>query len=513
MTPSSPDLDPSNPETRSLGGGFVSDVMKLVGATTVAQILAMVASPIVTRLYGPEAFGVYAVFLAIIGTFVMVICLRYELPIVLPRTDREAAPLLWVSITIAGLVSLVLVPPAFLYSSEIEQAFNAPGLSQWLLLVPVTLFAAGIFQALNYWNTRTRRFGRLSAAQITRSIAIVGTQLAAGFAGLVSGGSLIFAAFAGYLGATVMLGVLIWRDDGRLLREGLDLSAMVRGMKRYRNFPLIDTWSALLTNISSELPVFLLASFFSTSVVGGYSLGLVVLQIPLSFIGSSFSQVFFSSAAAARHAGEAALAHMVEETVIRLIILGSLPFLILLVIGRELFMVVFGAPWAEAGVYAQILSPWILLAFVSIPISSLFSVLERQRDSLILNVVALPLRAGALVIGGVLGDPLIALALFSGVGVVYVGGTAVYLIRRSGGSLRRILQRSRTFLLYTVPVVGMVLVAKGVLAEYPVLIGVAAGAGAFPYYWLVVRHDPVVRAPIVTVLRSLHVPVPAWLVP
>lgn len=513
MTAPPPEPDSSSPDTRGSGAGFVSDVMKLVGATTFAQILAMVSSPIVTRLYGPEAFGVYAVFLSIIGTFVMVICLRYELPIVLPRSDRDAAPLLWLSIAIAGIVSLLMVPLVLLFRLEIEAALNSPGLGQWLLLVPVTLFVAGIFQALNYWNTRTRQFGRLSAAQVTRSIAIVGTQLAAGVAGYVSGGSLILGAVAGYLGSTAILSLLIWREDRAILREGLDLPAMIRGMKRYRNFPLIDSWSAFLTNISAELPVFLLATFFSTAVVGSYSLGLTVLQIPMSFIGSSFSQVFFPAAAAARHEGEAALVHVVEETVIRLIILGSLPFLVLLVIGKELFTVVFGSPWAEAGVFTQILAPWIMLTFISVPISSLFSVLERQRDSLILNVVTLPIRAGSLVIGGLLGNPLIALGLFSVVGIVYVGGTAVYLIRRTGSSLRRIFDRAWRFMLYVVPIVGVILVAKVVLSEYPILIVVVAGLAVLPYYWLVVLRDPVFRAPVVAVLHHLRIPVPKWIVP
>lgn len=204
----------------------------------------------------------------------------------------------------------------------------------WRLLVPPMLFAAGVFQALNYWNTRSRRFGRLSVAQVTRSVTIVAVQLAAGFSGLVSGGSLMGAAFGGYLGATSMLSLLIWKNDRSILCKCLNLPGILWGMKRYRNFPLINMWSAFLNTIATEFPVLLLASFFSTAVVGSYSLGRTVLHYPMIFIGSSLSQVFFSTAASATHAGEMALARVVEETEVRLMILGILPFIILLVTGE-----------------------------------------------------------------------------------------------------------------------------------------------------------------------------------
>lgn len=125
-SPSSPDQESPGNGNNS-GGEFASSVMKMVGATTVAQILALLVSPIVTRLYRPETYGVYAVFLSIIGTFVMVVCLRYELPIVLLRSERAGASLFWLSIVMAGLVSLVITPVMVFYGQEIEQLFNAPG--------------------------------------------------------------------------------------------------------------------------------------------------------------------------------------------------------------------------------------------------------------------------------------------------------------------------------------------------------------------------------------------------
>lgn len=509
----SPDNEPDEqtPVPADSGLAFAGNLTKLVGATTFAQILSMLASPIVTRLYGPEAFGIYAVFLSIAGLIIPVICLRLEYAIVLPRTDEEAAPLLWVCLTISGLLSLGAVPVMFLLGDEIEALFKAPGLSPWLILIPVILWSAGLFIALNYWNTRTRKFGRLSIAQVTRSIAIVGTQIGAGLAGLISGGSLIVSALLGYMGAALVLGGQIWRDDGAILKRGLNRSSMVEGIKRYRKFPLVDSWASLLTSLNESLPVFMLATFFSTAVVGAYSLCLMVLQLPMGLIGTSLGQVFFSTAAPARHAGDGVLASLVEEMEVRLLVLGAPPFMILALTGRELFIFVFGAAWAEAGVYAQLLAPWIMITFLSIPISSLFSVLEVQQYSLVQNMIVLPLRVGVLTIGGYLGSPVIALALHSALGVCSTGTIAVFLVRRSGGSVRRIFARARGLLLYSVPILAALVIVQYLFAETPAIIALAAVVGIIPYYWIVVRRDPVIRTPVLAVLRRFGVPIPRWL--
>jgi O-antigen/teichoic acid export membrane protein len=509
----SPDTEPGEqvPVPADSGLAFASNLTKLVGATTFAQILTMLASPIVTRLYGPAAFGIYAVFLSIAGMIIPVICLRFEYAIMLPRSDEEAAPLLWVSLTISGLLALGAAPVMFLFGEEIEALFNAPGLSPWLMLIPVILWSAGIFVALNYWNTRTKKFGRLAVAQVARSITIVGTQVGAGFAGLISGGSLILSALLGYMGAALVLGGQIWREDGATLKRGLNRSLMLASIKRYRKFPLVDSWAALLTSMSESFPVFMLATFFSTAVVGAYSLCLTVLQLPLGLIGTSLGQVFFSTAAPARHAGDGVLASLVEETEIRLLMLGALPFMILAVTGQELFIFVFGAAWAEAGIYAQLLAPWIMVTFLSIPISSLFSVLEMQQYSLAQNVIVLPLRVSALAIGGFLGSPVIAIALYSALGVCYTGAVAVFLVRRSGGSVRRIFTRASGVLVYAVPILVALAIVQYMFVETPAVIALAAVVGLVSYYLVLVRRDPVIRAPILAVLRRVGVPVPCWL--
>ena len=70
---------------------FSRDILTLVTGTTIAQIITILASPVITRLYGPEAFGLLAIFTSITSIISVIICLRYEPAIMLPKSDEEAA--------------------------------------------------------------------------------------------------------------------------------------------------------------------------------------------------------------------------------------------------------------------------------------------------------------------------------------------------------------------------------------------------------------------------------------
>jgi len=169
--------------------------------------------PIVTRLFTPAAFGLAAVFLSMTGIVGVIACLRYEFAIILPETNEEAANILGVSLLSALIMSSLSASVVWLGSEKIIVLLHTPQLKNYLWLVPVTIFFQGIFLALNYWNSRTKHFGRLSIAQIISSLTTQTTKLAAGFAGFVNGGVLIGTSVIGSIVSTSVLGSQIWRDD------------------------------------------------------------------------------------------------------------------------------------------------------------------------------------------------------------------------------------------------------------------------------------------------------------
>jgi lipopolysaccharide exporter len=429
---------------------FAGDVLKLVSGTAVAQLLGILASPILTRLYAPEAFGLLALFTSITSIVGVIACMRYELAIMLPESDEEAVNLLGVSLLFTTLLSLLTVPLIWWGRDPLLRWLDAPELARYLWLTPPMVFFSGVFLALNYWNSRTKQFGRLSIARVSNSVATTSAQLGLGFTGFVSGGSLIGAMVGGKVLATAVLGGQIWRDDHGLFLRAIYQSELIPLIKRYRKFPLYDTWSALLNSISWQLPTLMLSSYFSTAVVGYYALGYRILQLPMSFIGGAIGQVFFQRVSEAQLRGELTLA--VEQTFRRLVMIGLFPMLTLAFIGRDLFILLFGTDWAEAGVYTQILSVWAFLWFISSPLSTVFSTLQKQEHMLRWNLVNFATRFGSLWVGGILQDARLAVFLFSSSGIFVYGYIVLSILVHAGVPLSTIMKIISAQLLLFLPV-------------------------------------------------------------
>lgn len=392
---------------------FTRDVLTLVTGTTISQLLMLLFAPVITRFYGPEAFGLLAIFTSVTSVLGVIICLRYELAIMLPKMDEEGANVFGLCILIAFAISILSIPVLIFSYDFLSRILNSSQIGNYLWLIPPSILLSGTFLALNYWNTRTRQFHRLAITQVVRSFSITGAQVGCGFAGYVSGGILIGTSVIGQLVATVALAFLIMRDHLSFFRNHITMNGIIAVFWRYSKFPLYSTWAALLNTITLMMPVFVLTAYFSPTVVGYYSLGLMVLQFPLSLIGGAITQVFFQKAAEAKNISHEILKEAVKQTIKPLIFATFLPVILFILIGPEIFGVVFGVGWEEAGNYVRFLSIWVGLGFIASPISNLFSIFEKQHVTVLITLLELIFPLGAIIIGAHTGIPLNAIILFS----------------------------------------------------------------------------------------------------
>jgi len=463
---------------------FGRDVLKLVSGTALAQVLTILAMPILTRLYAPEPFGTLILFISLTSIISLVSCMGYECAIMLPKTDEQAANVLGVSLGFVAIISALTVPVVWWSRVPLSQWFAAPRLASYLWCMPPTVLIAGMFLALSGWKSRARRFGQLSVARIAQSLATLSTQLGGGCAGIATGGMLIGGQIAGQAAATAVLSRQVWQEDRTLIRRSLRLSAMVSAIRRYRRFPLYSSWSALLNSLSWQTPALLLSAFFSPIVAGYYALGFRVLQMPMSLIGSAVAQVFFQRAAEARSQGT--VGHLTETIFRRLVLISLFPMLTLAIVGRDLYIVVFGSRWAEAGHYTQILSVWALFWFISSPLQDLTSALEKQRFTAVWNLGLLITRVLSLVVGGLLGDVYLTLILFSATGILMYGFLVTVQLSWVGIPWHRTLGALFSSSLTALPLLCVVAAVK-ILASNPLVVLAAAALMSLPYAVHVVR--------------------------
>ncbi|MBO7465208.1 MAG: oligosaccharide flippase family protein, partial [Bacteroidales bacterium] len=106
---------------------MIKNTSKLLTANIAAQIIGLVAYPVLTRLYLPDDFGILNLFMTIGGIATIFATAEYQNAILLPKSDKDAAACLHVgffSTLTVCLLFLLLIP----WAPALSDLFNAPDL-------------------------------------------------------------------------------------------------------------------------------------------------------------------------------------------------------------------------------------------------------------------------------------------------------------------------------------------------------------------------------------------------
>ena len=372
---------------RILSNDFNKNVLKLLTGSTMAQAIPIAMSPILTRLYTPEDFGILTLFVAITAILGTIVNGRYELAIVLPDKEEESINLVALSVMIAFILSSILfILVVFLHETIIVILGNEQ-IGIWLYFAPLVVFFIGIYNALNYLNTRMKTFGVIAKVNVLKSLSLSITQLTlgvikAGATGLISG------QIISHIFANGSLAKEIFKN--KVLLSKVKLKEMKRLAKRYSNFPKYSMWAVLANSLSQHLISFYLPLLYSVSTLGFYGLVNRVLGLPTTIIGNSVGQVFFQRASEERiKTGKATI--IFNATLKKLLILSLPPFIFLFIFAPSLISFVFGENWREAGEYITILAPLFMFRFINTPLSTITSVFEKNQVALIMQLSYLTL--------------------------------------------------------------------------------------------------------------------------
>ena len=412
---------------------FTLDVTKLVSGTVIAQIIGFLVTPIITRIFPPDIYGVASTFVSLSTILLCISALRYEQCIILPKEDEDGAALVYASSLILIIFSILSFVFLIIFGESIVNFFGVTQLYPLVLLMPGYVLLSNFYQILRQWNTRRKRYTVQATTQVLQTITDSTSRLTFGLTGHIASLSLVLSSIFGQFLSSLFLLINVLRFDIAIFRKSLNLRSIYTNIIRYRKFPLVASWGALLNVVSWNLPVIMLTSLFSSAVAGLYSLGFTIIQLPISLIANAVGQVFKQRASVAHHAGD--LKSLVEDIVALLVILSFGPFIILGILGPELFSTFFGVEWYEAGVYAQLLAPFGCFLFISTVLNILVYVLEIQEVDLIMNLVLLPLRFLSLSFGAYVGSIYLALMLYSISSIIGFGYTSYKSIQKSQASI------------------------------------------------------------------------------
>lgn len=358
--------------------------------------MMFVSMPILTRLYEPAAFGVLAVYAAIVAILGLVAAGRWELAIPLARDPKELAGIgALAAITMVGSTAMV-TGLLFFFSTSIMDLLSAPELLTLWPLIPVGILGASAYQVMSYWAVRRGAYGSIGGTTLLRSTVQVGGQvgffrLFPGGAGLVLGQMLGQMVGAGHLARRVahpeVSGTRIGRKD------------IAAALREHWRFPVFSGPASLMNVASRQGPALVVAGLFGAQWAGWYTVAERVVAQPMRAIGNSTAQVFYGEVSSDLREGsvDRARRRFLRVSAV-LFVIGLVPALLLFLFGPVLFRLAFGPGWEPAAELAGALAVAMAFQLAASPVSQTLNLVRRQSWVLVLDGLRLVLTMGVLVV-------------------------------------------------------------------------------------------------------------------
>ena len=399
---------------------FVRNVAIVASGTAAAQAITIAFAPIITRLYGPEAFGLLGSFIAVCAIITPVAALAYPMAIVLPAKDSDAKGVArlsaYISIGVAGATLLVVA----IGGERLLTLLQAETIAGYAYLIPLNLLFAALLQIAQQWLIRKKYFHIKAKIAVLQALFVNGAKTGFGFINPV-GATLIVLTTIGGLVHTAMVYFAVIRakaEKKRLVDNnlGVDQTPLLSIAKEHRDFPCYRAPQLFINAVSHNLPVLMLAGFFGPAAAGFYTLGKRILALPSQLIANSVGDVFYPRIAEAARNGEKITGVIVKAT-LALAGVGFAPAFVVFVFGPKLFGFVFGSEWAVAGEYARWLVLWTYFMFLNGPSVKALPVISGLKFFLYYTIIMLALRILSIAAGYYLfGSDICAIIFYSMVG-------------------------------------------------------------------------------------------------
>lgn len=395
--------------------------VSLITTSAIAgQVLLLLVSPLLTRIYEPEEFGALAVYGSVTGMLTVIAGGRWELAVPVASEDDEATDVVALGagtlVVVTALTSLGLM----IWGPVLTDVTNTPALEPLLWCIPLGILGAASYRLLTYWLLREQIYKEIAYTSIVRDGTRAGSQLGLGWAGFGTSGLVVGQVVGDVSGC--------WRIFRTFLDEALsDYDPSVQRLRRvaarYRRFPIFSMPASLLNTGARQAPALVLAGLIGPAWAGFYSLTDRVLRVPMRAVGNAVAKTFYSEFSSLIRNGRLEDARMLFlKTSGVLLGLSAIPAIVLIVAGEQLFSFVFGSEWAMSGRIASILGLVMAFQLTVSPVSQTLNILERQKAQFAIDGVRFAGIVGGMVVAWRVWErPLIVIAIYMVVMVlVYV---------------------------------------------------------------------------------------------
>lgn len=393
-------------------GSFRSNLAVISIGRISSQIIPLLITPILTRIYTPGDFGILATFTAVVTIISLVSTGRYSLAITLPKESRKSIELFLISILGVVFCSILVLLLLLFFKSKILTLLSLENNPLFILFFPLVIFILGSMETVYYSLLRRRDFAFISKNFFIQTAVINILKLI--FAFLWGGWfSLILAYTIGtFLSSSLLFIRFIKKTNIREITKEVSANDLKTTAIKYKNFPLYSMLADGINSFAIELPNILLNGLFGASITGFYSITQRVLRLPVAFITAGMTDVYRERASSDfREKGNCSKIYLATLKVLTL--LSFFPFLLIFLFAPSLIPIVLGDQWVEVGQYIKILTPLFFFKFIAHPLGSTLYISERQKVNLFWQTGFLLCTLSSFYVGFLLRDHHLALLFYS----------------------------------------------------------------------------------------------------
>lgn len=356
---------------------FIGDSFLMILSSGIAQVILIITTPIITRLYSPTEFGEFTIFSNIAMILIPIINARCDLLIVNTKNDRSANILSQISFLISLLILLILIPifaiSAWLYPNFILD----------FIFIIIMLFLVSLTNIFTNYLNKERKYKVLSLINVFRAgsmalLQIIFGLLALGSLGLIIGFSLSYI-------AGITLGYKTFKKHFNIVRDKEETKALFLENK---NQLVYSTPSILLNSLSFSVVVFFIGILYTNTEVGIYGMAIRVLGIPVTIISLGLSKIFMQQAND-YYIEHGNFRNLLLKFSSILVIVSIILYVPLYLFSEELVNILLGHSWVDAITVIKIVIPLFVIRLIVSTVSLSVIVLQKQQLELILQALFL----------------------------------------------------------------------------------------------------------------------------
>lgn len=356
---------------------FIGDSFLMILSSGIAQVILIITTPIITRLYSPAEFGEFTIFSNIAMILIPIINARYDLLIVNAKNDRSANILSQISFLISLLILLILIPifaiSAWLYPNFILD----------FIFIIIMLFLVSLTNIFTNYLNKERKYKVLSLINVFRAGSMALLQIIFGLLSLGSLGLIIGFSLSYITGIT--LGYKKFKKHFNIVRNKEETKALFLENK---NQLVYSTPSILLNSLSFSVVVFFIGILYTNTEVGIYGMAIRVLGIPVTIISLGLSKIFMQQAND-YYIERGNFRNLLLKFSSTLVIVSIILYVPLYLFSEELVNILLGHSWVDAITVIKIVIPLFVIRLIVSTVSLSVIVLQKQQLELILQALFL----------------------------------------------------------------------------------------------------------------------------